>query len=205
MAFQPVPRTAKFAVVHALPTGDELVNVFYFVRVGDWGIPELAQACTALAQAWINDVMIHLSVATRFIRIESRGERAQDDVSFEFVVPSPVPGGRSGEPSPPQIAFCVTHLTGFAGRSNRGRTYFGVLAREDVVGGFILVARANGLRDGLASVRNIMSTVGWTHVVVSRVRNRVRLQEAITTEVIGYKYTDTVVDTQRRRQVGRGS
>lgn len=205
MAFQPVPRTAKFAIVHSIPPGDEIVNVLYFTRVGDWGVPDLAQACTALAQAWINDVMIHLSESMRFIRIESRGERAQNDVSFEFVLPSPVQGGRGGDWLPPQVAFCVTHLTGFTGRSNRGRTYFGVLSEADVSGGFIAVARANGLRSGLESVRNIMSNLGWFHVVVSRVRNRVRLQEAITTEVIGYKYTDLIVDTQRRRAVGRGS
>jgi hypothetical protein len=205
MAFQPVPRAAKFAIVHAIPPGDEIVNILYFIRIGDWGIPELSQACTALASVWVNDVMIHLSEALRFLRIEARGERAQNDVSFEFVVPSPVQGGRGGDWLPPQVAFCVTHLTGFTGRANRGRTYFGVLAESDVTGGFITQARANGLRDGLASVRNIMNTIGWTHVVVSRVRNRVRLPEAVTVEVIGYKYTDLIVDTQRRRQVGRGS
>jgi len=205
MTFQPVPRAAKFAVVHLIPTGDEIVNVFYFTRVGDWGIPELAQACTAIGQAWVNDVMIHLSESLRFVRIEARGERGQNDVSFEFIVPSPVQGGRGGDWLPPQVAFCVTHLTGLTGRSNRGRTYFGVLAESDVSGGFITQARANALRDGLVSVRNNMSSIGWTHVVVSRVRNGRRLPEAITTEVIGYKYTDLVVDTQRRRQVGRGS
>jgi len=41
--------------------------------------------------------------------------------------------------------------------------------------------------------------------VVSRVRNKVRLPVAVTVDVIGYKYTDQIVDTQRRRQVGRGS
>jgi hypothetical protein len=54
-------------------------------------------------------------------------------------------------------------------------------------------------------VRTVMANAGWTHVVVSRVRNKTRLPVAVTVPVIGYKYTDRVVDTQRRRQVGRGS
>ena len=205
MAFQPVPRTAKFALVHRVPWGDEHVNVLYFTRVGDWGIPELAQACTAIAQTWGNDVMPNLSSRTAFVRIESRGERAQDDVSFEFVVPSPIAGSRGGDALPPQCCFCVTHLTGLTGRSNRGRTYFGMLSENDTTAGLLDEARAIGLRNGLESLRNIMSGLGWYHVVVSRVRNRVRLPTAQTVEVIGYKYTDLVIDTQRRRAVGRGS
>jgi len=181
------------------------VNVLYFTRVGDWGIPELGQACQALASAWVNDVMTSLSSRTTFVRIEARGERAQDDVSFEFVPPGPVNGQRGGDPLPPQCCFCVTHLTGFAGRSNRGRTYFGMLSKNDVAFGQLDEALAIGLRNGLQSVRNIMNSIGWFHVVVSRVRNRVRLPVAQTVEVIGYKYTDLVVDTQRRRGVGRGS
>jgi len=205
MTFQPVPRAAKFALVHATPWGDEIVNVLYFTRVGDWVINELAQACQVLAATWVNDVMIHLNEQTSFVRIEARGEREQNDVSFEFILPSPVQGGRGGDSVPPQVAFCVTHITGLTGRSNRGRTYFGMLSEPDVSGGFITTARANGLRDGLASVRSNMLNAGWVHVVVSRVRNRVRLPEAVTVEVIGYKYTDRIVDTQRRRAAGRGS
>jgi hypothetical protein len=99
----------------------------------------------------------------------------------------------------------VTHITGLTGRANRGRTYFGLLAESDAADGFLAQGRANGLRNGLVAVRNIMGNAGWTHVVVSRVRNKVRLPTAITVDVIGYKYADQIIDTQRRRRVGRGS
>jgi hypothetical protein len=205
MAFQPVPDTARFAVVHQSGVGDDVVNVLYFRRPGQWGLPELEAAAQTLATVWVNDVMIHLSTEVSLRRIQARGERVQDDVSFEYVLPSPVAGSRSGQAVPFQCAFCVTHLTGFVGRSNRGRTYFGYIAEADNNNGLLDVARANGLRNGLASVRNIMANAGWTHVVVSRIRNKVRLSTAVTVPVIGYKYTDLIIDTQRRRRLNLGS
>ena len=205
MAFQPVPDVARFAVVHKTSFGDDVINVLYFRRAGTWGLPDLQLAAQELALVWVNDVMIHLHQSTSFVRIQARGERVQDDVSFEFVLPTPAPGQRGDQALPPQCAFCITHLTGLVGRFNRGRTYFGLLSEADSDAGFITQARAIGLRDGLASVRNIMSNAGWTHVVVSRVRNKQRLQVAVTVPVIGYRFTDRIIDTQRRRQVGRGS
>jgi hypothetical protein len=205
MAFQPVPDTARFAIVHQSGVGDSVVNVLYFRRGGTWGLPDLENAAQQLATVWVNDIMPHLSGEVSLRRVQARGERVQDDVSFEFVLPTAVSGGRAGEAVPFQCAFCVTHLTGLIGRSNRGRTYFGYLSELDNNNGLLDAVRANALRNGLASVRNIMSTAGWTHVVVSRVRNKVRLSTAVTVPVIGYKYTDLIIDTQRRRRLNLGS
>jgi len=149
--------------------------------------------------------MPNISGSSALFSVQSRGERVQDDVAFEFVLPSPVSGGRTGDALPSQCAFCITHLTGLVGRSNRGRTYFGPLAEQDTVGDLLSAARADGFRNGLIAVRNVMSNAGWQHVVVSRVRNKVRLPVAVTVPVIGYRYTDRVIDTQRRRKLGVGS
>jgi hypothetical protein len=205
MAFQPVPDTARFALVHQSPEGDALINVLYFRRTGSWGLPELQAAAQTLATAWVNDVLPSLSVATSFRRVQARGERVVDDVSFEYVVDPPLAGLIDGQPLPYQCSFCVTHLTGLVGRSNRGRTYFGYLSEADSNSGLLFVGRATGLRNGLVSVRTVMGAAGWTHVVVSRVRNKVRLPVAVTVPVIGYKYTDLIVDTQRRRRLGQGA
>jgi hypothetical protein len=205
MAFQPVPNTARFAVVHQSPFGDSVVNVLYFFRSGAWSLPELESAAQALATVWVNEIMTNLSGGTSLTRVQARGERVQDDVSFEYVLPTPVSGTRPGENLPFQCCFCVTHLTGLIGRSNRGRTYFGYLSEADSGSGLFSEARAIGLRDGLLAVRNFMIGEGWLHVVVSRVRNKVRLPVAVTVPVIGYKYADLIIDTQRRRRLGQGS
>jgi hypothetical protein len=205
MAFQAVPDTARFAVVMDDSEKDQFVNVFYFRRTGQWGLPELQQGATTLAQVWINDVLPYLMRFTRLLRVEARGERSQTDVSFQYVPPGQPVSNRAGEGLPYQVAFCVTHLTGLTGRYNRGRTYFGPLSENDQDYGLLLPAVANAFVAALGSMRTLMGDVGWEHVVVSRFFNRVRRAQGVTIPVIGYRYYDLVIDTQRRRQRGRGS
>ena len=205
MAFQPVPNVARFAVVMDDSAADQFVNVFYFRRTGQWGLPELEQGATALAQVWINDVLPLLMRFTRFVRVEARGERSQTDVSYQLVPANPPVSNRSGDGLPYHVAFCVTHLTGLTGRYNRGRTYFGPLSENDQNFGILAVGVANAFVASLNSIRSQMANQGWEHVVVSRVFNRARRTEGVATTVIGYRYYDLVLDTQRSRQRGRGT
>jgi hypothetical protein len=204
MAFQVVPDTARFAVVMDDSASDLFVNVFYFRRTGQWGRPELEAGATTLATAWINDVLPLLMRFTRFVRLEARGERSQTDVSYQFVPTNPPASNRAGDGLPYHVAFCVTHLTGLTGRSNRGRTYFGPLSENDQNFGLLSAPVANAFVASLNSIRSLMAAQGWEHVVVSRVFNRVRRAEGVTIPVVGYRYYDLVLDTQRSRQRGRG-
>jgi len=206
MAFQPVPDVARVAVVHSngsLP--DQIVNVFYFRRSGQWGLPDIEQLADTFRALWVQNILPQISSQTRLRRVEVRGERAQVDVSYQLPVVPSVAGGRGGDPLPPQVAFCVTHLTGLTGRSRRGRTYFGMFSEENVSNGFLQQQLVDGLVNGLNAIRTNLSSGGWVHVVVSRVENKQRLPVANTYEVIGYRAFDGVVDTQRRRAIGRGS
>jgi hypothetical protein len=205
MAFQPVPDTARFAVVMDDSGSDLFVNVLYFRRSGSWGLPELQQGATTLGTAWVNDVLPLLSSDVRFIRIEARGERAQTDVSYQLVPASPPLSSRPGDSLPYQVAFCVTHLTGLTGRTNRGRTYFGPLSEQDQAYGLLSSGVANALVSALNSIRTVMAAQGWEHVVVSRYLNKVKRAQGVTIPIIGYRYYDRVLDTQRSRRRGQGS
>ena len=205
MAFQPVPNVARFAVVMDDSAADQFVNVLYFRRTGQWGLPELEQGATTLAQVWVNDVLPLLMRFTRFVRIEARGERSQTDVSYQLVPANPPVSTRPGDGLPYYVAFCVTHLTGLTGRYNRGRTYFGPLSEDDQNYNILAVGVANAFVAALNTVRSQMAAQGWEHVVVSRVFNRARRAEGVATPVIGYRYYDLVLDTQRSRKRGQGS
>jgi hypothetical protein len=205
MAFQPVPDTARFAVVMDDSGSDQFVNVLYFRRTGSWGLPELEQGATTLGTAWVNDVLPFLSNGIRFIRIEARGERAQTDVSYQLVPANPPSSSRPGDSLPYQVAFCVTHLTGLTGRANRGRTYFGPLSENDQTYGLLSNAVANAFVGALNSIRIVMAAQGWEHVVVSRFLNKVKRAQGATIPIIGYRYYDRVLDTQRSRRRGQGS
>jgi hypothetical protein len=205
MAFQPVPDTARFAVVMDDSGSDQFVNVLYFRRTGSWGLPELEQGATTLGTAWVNDVLPFLSSGVRFIRIEARGERAQTDVSYQLVPANPPSSSRAGDSLPYQVAFCITHLTGLTGRANRGRTYFGPLSEQDQTYGLLSNAVANAFVGALNSIRTVMAAQGWEHVVVSRYLNKVKRAQGTTIPIIGYRYYDRVLDTQRSRRRGQGS
>jgi len=206
MAFQPVPDVARVAIIHSngsLP--DQIVNVFYFRRTGQWGLPDIEQLADTFKTLWANNIMPSLASQTQLRRVEVRGERAQVDVSYQLAVVPVIAGGDNSDPLPPQVAFCITHITGLTGRSRRGRTYFGMFGEGSVSNGFLSQQRINALLNGLGNIRTTLADAGWVHVVVSRVENRQRLPVAATYPVIGYRSYDGVVDTQRRRAIGRGS
>lgn len=204
MAFQAVPDTAKVAVVMQY-SSEDLINVFHFRRTTVWGLPELESLLETVGTVWVNDIMIHLSQYVYFLRVEGRGLRAIDDVSAEYVLSTPVIGSRGNQGVPANVAFAITHLTGRAGRSFRGRTFFGGFSEDDVDRSLLVSARADGLRNGLVSLRNVTSQLGWTQVVVSRYENRQRRPVGVTIPVTGFRYRDNVVDSQRRRLPGRGT
>jgi len=205
MAFQPVPDVARFAVVMDDSAAEQFVNVFYFRRTGQWGLPELAAGAGRLAQIWVNDVLPFLAGGVRLLRVEARGERSQSDVAFQHVPPSPPASTRTGDSLPFQVAFCVTHVSGLTGRANRGRTYFGPLSEADQAGGLLATPVANAFVAALNSMRNLMNSEGWEHVIVSRFLNRQRRAQGVAIPVISYRYYDRVLDTQRSRRRGTGS
>lgn len=173
MQFQPVPSTAKVAVITSNGIST-FVNTFHFRNPNQWGLSDLESLLQVVAASWVNDFMTSISSAIVFLRTEGRGLRAQTDVAAEFVLPTPVSGSRPGDPLPSNVSFAVTHLTGFSGRSYRGRTFFAGLSESDVSGDLLSVGRADAFKNALGSLLNLTALAGWTMVVVSRFENKVR-------------------------------
>ncbi len=204
MAFQPVPNTSRLAVVYSRG-GVLMVNVFHFYRDGQWGAQELELLLDAFSNVWLTEVMPNLSTAVLVNRYEARGLRSQIDDYAALFPTTPHAGGIGGDLTPGNVAFCITHTTGLAGRSARGRTYFGGFSEEDVSGDAISQQRALNLRNALFSMRTATLGAGWVPVVVKRYENKVLLPTAEVLPVTGYRFTDTILDSQRRRLRNRGS
>lgn len=199
MAFQPVPDTARFAVVHDDTASLIAINVLYFRNTTQWGLPELIQACNTLKDAWVAQVLPLMTIGGRLLRVEARGERAQTDVSYQLALtPAPV-GSINSDSLPHQCAFCVTHLSGFTGRSARGRTYFGYIPESNQSSGLLPASVVAQYIGALDYIRTQMDAIGWKHVIVSRFSNKTKRPVAETLEVIGYRARDNEIDTQRRR------
>lgn len=199
MAFQPVPDVARFTLVHDNSFAVVALNVLYFRNPSQWGLPELISASNVLANAWASQVMPLMAAGARFIRVEARGERGETDVSYQLSFPIPVGGGVSSDPLPLQCAVCVTHVTGFTGRSSRGRTYFPFIPESRQSAGILTPGAPEQYVGALEYIRSEMAAEGWTHVVVSRYSNKQRRDVAQTLTVVGYRSRDNEVDTQRRR------
>lgn len=199
MTFQPVPDTARFALVHDGTDALLAINVLYFKNTTQWGLPELITACNTLKDAWVAQVMPLMVQGARFLRVEARGERAQTDVSYQLALNPPAGGQINSDSLPFQCAFCVTHLSGFTGRSARGRTYFPYVAETNQNAGILNPGVADQYVGALDYIRTQMDAIGWQHVIVSRYANKQKRATAETLAVIGYRARDTEIDTQRRR------
>lgn len=199
MAFQPVPDVARFALVHDDSASHSAVNILYFKNTTTWGLPELITACNTLKDAWVAQVMPLMTVGARLLRVEARGERAQTDVAYQLALSPPATGSINSDTLPLQCAFCVTHLSGFTGRSSRGRTYFPFLPESAQQAGIISGTLAAQYVGALEYIKDQMANIGWTHVIVSRYSAGVKRATAETLNVIGYRARDTEIDTQRRR------
>jgi hypothetical protein len=112
-----------------------------------------------------------------------------------------VPGSATGDPLPPQIAFCVTLRTALAGRSYRGRVYLQgyTEASSDTNGN----PTAGTGSVGVAFITAIGSTLtanNLTLAVLSRANpNKLPPKAAFGTAVTAIVNRDLIWDTQRRR------
>lgn len=103
-------------------------------------------------------------------------------------------------PMPNSVALCVKRLSGFSGRSARGRVFWPV-ARTQIATNedFILQASRDQIVAALNSVKTSMTAGGWTEVIVSRYSHGAIRPEGVFYNVQLYTTTDLVLDTQRRR------
>lgn len=104
---------------------------------------------------------------------------------------------------PNSIAMVVSHRSGLAGRSNRGRSYLTGLPEEYLTGNTWSTTATGAARTAFLAFSVGLQTDGYAHVILSRQRNKLPLPVPEMVPVVGY-VVDTRVDTQRRR-IPRGA
>lgn len=160
---------------------------------------------TALAAAidgWFNESMLPLqSASTTYEGITVRGLSSEEDLRYDLS--EPLPGGNGSDPVPAQVALCATKLTGFTGRSARGRMYIWGLADDSLFDErHITDARQTAYGTAMTALLAAITGEEWEPVVISYFTAgapRVTASVRIITDLI---IRDTRLDTQRRR-VGR--
>jgi len=144
-----------------------------------------------------------MATTTSLVAVGIRDVRVANQAEFVSVAAA-VPGTGAGNPLPNEVAAVVTLRTALAGKSFRGRAYFGgAIVGENTATGTISAAFNTALAAFMASVQTDMAAEGITLAILSRPRfvpPALVAYAGTITPVTAIVTRDTEWDTQRRRK-----
>lgn len=199
MAFQRVPETVE-AAINFSQQSVPMQNTFHARMIGGYAQQDLEDLADALDEVVDTYWLPLWSTQLTYSGVTVRGLDSIVDLEASNG-DSAGTGGISGTPIPNQNAFCVKKLSGFTGRSARGRVYIGGLitanldANENFFGG---AAAANWVA-AVDAVKDAMDGLGWIPVIVSRFSDGAKREEAVTFEWVTTAYGSLRIDSRRDR------
>jgi hypothetical protein len=125
----------------------------------------------------------------------------------ERFVATPVPaiiGDLESPVMPNNVTLAIKTLTNRGGRSFNGRHYWIGLTEIQCQGDFIVASARQTLLEDILDLQTRLTTNGWTLAVVSYCSEGAWRLTAEVSDVISFD-ADNVLDSQRRRLLGRGS
>lgn len=144
-------------------------------------------------------------------RITATRQNNANDIQIARTPVTPIQGTGGAASVPLNCSWCFTHRTALRGRSYRGRTYWpGFYATLDLGGGVGNITTLSSLASNMVNSLITLMLEGWTWVVASHFtggHDGIPSQPrplALQTPITGVTI-DTLMDSQRRRLVGRGS
>jgi hypothetical protein len=199
MAFQSVPETAEVFVEYS-QNGVSMGNSFYFRKTGGYTLSDLEDLADDM-DSWVaTEWLPLLSQDVSYARCVVRGLENEEDYVTENN-DGVGAGGIAVAGLPNNVTFAFKRLSGFTGRSARGRVYMTgigtsfLTADENIMNGTKLL----NLLAVLAEIVNYVITHGWVEVIVSRYHEGMKRTTAQTLAVSEWSYSNSKVDTQRRR------
>lgn len=199
MAFQSVPETVEIAVLGTV-NSQPVQNTFHARKVGGYSEADLENLADYIDATVVSYLLPYISNQVSYDGVEIRGLDSIVDLT-----------GNNGDgagngaivnsPMPNNVSFCVKKLSGFTGRSARGRVYiWGIPANyagtnED----YIQTAVAEYYRTYVDEVRQVIDLAGWVPVIVSRYSNGALREEGVTYEWTTSAITDLRLDSRRDR------
>lgn len=203
MAYIPVPNTVKVAM--NILTGGQLCAMTFTVEKGSQ--PSIAdlEGLNEIFRSWFDNSVKPLMHATcQLTSIVSTDLTTASSPSVTLSVNPPISGTAGGNTSPNNVTLATSFRTSLRGRSYRGRSYI-VGIPTSVIQSAVMVAGsyATNIILSFLALRAALVAGAWTHVVVSRVQNKVALAVGVTTPITSY-LIDTFLDSMRRRLAGRG-
>lgn len=204
MAFQPAPDIAKVAI-EAEVSGEECVTTFHFFSSVEMTQDSLKGLAEAVYNKWLALAVPHLCSTYRLFQVVATDMSVQDGFKGEFVPDGEIRGAILAPANPNNVSLAVGYSSGRVGRSTRGRFFWPVIPKDQVVnseiaGGYVQVA----LTAGSGMIGNGIVFPGYQLAVCSREINKVKRPVAVPYIITTCKIEDNVVDSQRRRLPKRG-
>lgn len=206
MAFIPIEDVAEVVMSYRFPGGNVAKNVFNVreAGLGGWDAASLTSLTdtfidweTNTAKTLRSNQVVCFSVAARDLSTQA-GAVIERGVN--------IVGAANNFMLPAQVTLAVKSVTGFAGRSFRGRHYWIGLWETSVSGDFVDTTVANNIVAALNTLRTLLPNGTPTSrlVVASRYANGQPRAAGVANDILTYQLVDNRVDTQRRRLIGEG-
>lgn len=197
MAFQPVPDCVE-VVFHALQNGVPVVNVWN-VDCNVPVTPTQVSAIAAIFDGWnTSDWLGKLDPS--YVLQDITATDISVASGFQVILPPTHSAGTAGGgPQAANAALVCSFLTGFSGRSFRGRTYVPALTdaimlnAQNVTGAY-----AASINVAFTNLIIALQVATYTLSVLSRVTAGALRVTGLLTEIVGV-LTNTKIDSQRRR------
>lgn len=183
----------------------EIENVLFFKSNTTVTFDSLQQLANDLRDFWFANALPTLPTTYRFNEVYAVDRTTQTSETATAVTAVDADGTLTGATLPNNVSFTITFNTANRGRSYRGRNYWPLLREVDVTNNSLDESRAGAIR----GVYELMIgpdevSSNWTWGVFSQIQNGVQLANGVFTPIQTVKYTDLIVDSQRRRLPKRG-
>jgi hypothetical protein len=202
--FIPVPNVASCELIYS-HAGEINENQFHVSKASPFSLADL-QALRTAANNWDSATGSTGRISSASLtRIRTKALDTNSSPLEDFSLPTPRPGTLTGVALPLNSAFCVKLATGLAGRSFRGRWYWGNLTHLSMAdAGHLSLASATAYSGFLTTLKANMLTAGFTLVVVSYRTGNAWRATGVATPILTAVAVDTALDSMRRRLPGRG-
>lgn len=195
-----IPRTVQVNV-RATLGGVPIENVFHFRKVtGEVTDADVQDLVLTVGPAWQTTMLPYLAEAYVLTEVYAVDQSSEVGAIGVYAFPPNSAGTLTGEHMPGSVALCITHRTGFAGRSYRGRTYISGMTENQVSGNYFL---SSWVADIVAAFNSFITTVEgggeWEFVIASRYLNGTIRLEGVATPVAVSLARNNDVDSQRGR------
>lgn len=202
MAFQSVPNTAEAAVQFTL-NNVTCFNTYQFEKSTGYNQSDL-DALAGVVDTWAGLTWVPLLSSTiGYTQTIVRGLEDENDLTA-LANADAATGGVGSLPLPNNNSIALKRVSGFTGRSARGRIYVVGLPTSYVSGdeNFLTTASITDFLDALDDLIAAADAIGWVAVVVSRFLNGVKRAVGVTFDILQYEADDARIDSRRDRLPG---